>query len=306
MRVEFRLRAAISEEGYAGASMRLIGHRPRDYFERLPKPRKISVIHRIRRAYLRHFPPLAEDCAQEACARLIASDSDLKSAPQPTAAPTAHWYDQLEDALVRYATGLVMRRAVVKDLCAIKGLEPLDTGILDALDDAEDDPSLPRAGVAPYMSLGEQSSLEDRWHWMRVAALLRERLAQQPNVDPLVLQVFDQLCQNADAFERSHPANSDGMPDIIRGESFQINHLPLLKSLQDNYPAAGWDTNKLRLKIADLGRDAARVAEGLAGDGILLFEASRRSRGSSHKGQHDTKNDPHDQAEADPIRGSLS
>jgi hypothetical protein len=189
-------------------------------------------------------------------------------------------------------------------LCAIKGLAPLDTGIFDDLDDGEDDASLRRAGVAPYSSLGEQSSLEDRWHWTRVAVLLRDRLAQQPNLDPLVLQVFDQLCLNADAFERSHPNNGDGMPDIIRGESFQINHVPLLKSLQENYPAAGWDISKLRLKIADLGRDAARVAESLAGEGILLFEASRRSRGSAHK--HDTKDDLQDQAEADPIRGSLS
>ena len=63
--------------------MRLIGRRPRDYFERLPKTRKISVIHRIKRAYVRHFPPLAEDCAQEACARLIASDSELKNALGP-------------------------------------------------------------------------------------------------------------------------------------------------------------------------------------------------------------------------------
>ena len=94
------------------------------------------------------------------------------------------------------------------------------------------------------------------------------------------------------------------MPDIIRGESFQINQVALLQSLQKNYPAAGWDINKLRLKIADLGRDAARIEKILAGDGIVLFEASRRSR--SCKAEDATEGHLHDQGEADPRRGSLS
>jgi hypothetical protein len=64
---------------------------------------------------------------------------------------------------------------------------------------------------------------------------LRERLLQQANVDPLVLQVFDQLCRNAEAFERCHGDGGDAMPDIIRGESFQINQVALLQSLQKNY-----------------------------------------------------------------------
>jgi hypothetical protein len=123
----------------SGASAKLIGRRPRDYLECLPKSRKVRVIGRIRRAYLRHFPPLAEDCAQEACARLIASVSELKTAPIQTGAPNGDWYDQVEEALVRYAAGSVMRRAVVKELCAGRGLETLDGLAAQADDDTDDD-----------------------------------------------------------------------------------------------------------------------------------------------------------------------
>ncbi len=291
----------------SGASVKLSGRRPRDYLECLPKPRKVRVVARIRRAYLRHFPPLAEDCAQEACARLIASNSELKNAPAPTGAVSSDWYDEVEDALVRYATGPVMRRAVVKDLCAGKGLEPLDAWINDSGEDGEDDPFSRRATIAVFGAAGEQKWAEDRWHWTRAAALLRERLAQQPNTDPLVLQVFDQLCRNADAFEHGHLGDAGATPDIVRGQSFQINHGPLLKSLQENYPAAGWDINKLRLKIADLGRDAARIEESLAGNGILLFESNRRFPGApAGKGRRASEDDLHDPGEVDPQRGSVS
>jgi hypothetical protein len=291
----------------SGASVKLISRRPRDYLEHLPKSRKISVITRIRRAYLRHFPRLAEDCAQEACARLIASNTDLRNGPEPPDAPNSKWHDQVEEALVRYATGAVMRQAVVKEMCAGKGLEPVDAGIFDTQEDSDDDLSPRRAGMVPHSSPGEQDWAEDQWHWTRVAALLRERLAQQPNVDPLVLQVFDQLCHNADAFERCQAQNSDAIPDIVRGESFQINHGPLLVSLQKSHPASAWDIKKLRLKIADLGRDAARVEESLASNGILLFEANRHSKGSLQSpGEREPERRQHDRAELDPTRGSLS
>jgi len=98
--------------------------------------------------------------------------------------------------------------------------------------------------------------------------------------------------------------DGDDMPDIVRGESFQINHGPLLKSLQEAYPASRWDINKLRLKIADLARDAVRVEESLAGDGILLFEANRRSI-TAAGGQGRREKELHDQGEVDPQRGSL-
>jgi hypothetical protein len=49
----------------SGASVELIGRRPRDYFERLPKPIKMRVVDRIRRAYLGHFPSSGADFAQE-------------------------------------------------------------------------------------------------------------------------------------------------------------------------------------------------------------------------------------------------
>jgi hypothetical protein len=92
----------------------LIGRRPRDYFEYLPKPIRMRVIDRIRRAYLGHFPSLGADLTQEACARLLASGADLRSGPEPTAVPTQAWYDEAESALVRFATGRVMRQSVLR------------------------------------------------------------------------------------------------------------------------------------------------------------------------------------------------
>jgi hypothetical protein len=86
------------------------------------------------------------------------------------------------------------------------------------------------------------------------------------------------LARNVDAFERCRSNDADVAPDIVRGESFQINHAPLLASLQRSYPEAGWDLPKLRLKIADLGRDAARVEQALAGDGVVLFGTKRGAK----------------------------
>ena len=77
----------------AGASVELIGRRARDYFDFLPQPRRKRVIDRIRRWYLHHFPSLGEDCAQEACARLLASAIDLKTGPEPMTTPSSEWYD---------------------------------------------------------------------------------------------------------------------------------------------------------------------------------------------------------------------
>jgi len=71
--------------------------------------------------------------------------------------------------------------------------------------------------------------------------------------------------------------------DIVRGETFQINHPPLLQSLQRTYPEDGWDLRKLRLKIADLVRDALRVQEVLASDDLVLFGRNRETKVGAEK-----------------------
>src|SRR5262245_21318899 len=188
----------------AGASMELIGRRAKDYFDFLPQPRRKHVIDRIRRWYLHHFPSLGEDCAQEACARLLASASDLKTGPEPMTTPSSEWYDVAEKALVRFATGLIMRKSVVREMYAGKGLELADYW-LDRVDvDGEDEVVhwASRSEAAAYTILGEQGSVDNQLHWTKVVDLLRDHLVRQADIDPAVLQIFDQLCRNAEAFER--------------------------------------------------------------------------------------------------------
>jgi hypothetical protein len=287
-----------------------IGRRPRDYLDCLPQESKIRVIDRIRRAYLHQFREWGEDCAQEACARLLASASELRTAPAPAPSPTSQWYDEAENALVRFATGLVMRRSVISDIYAEKGMAPAENRLAGSETFAEDDEAPPGAvlRLVPDGAVDGHGSIDDEMHWTRVVALLRQRLIDAPNVDPAVLQVFDQLARNVDAFERCRSNEADAASDIVRGESFQINHAPLLASLQRNYPDDGWDLRKLRLKIADLGRDAARVEQALAGDGVVLFGVKRGAKGLAEGKQ--TEIECEGQARggncADPKRGTVS
>jgi hypothetical protein len=150
----------------------------------------MRVVDRIRRAYLHHFRDWADDCAQEACARLLASASELRTAPELMPSPTSQWYDETEDALVRFATGLVMRRSVISDIYAEKGMEPpadrLDHGKTCAEDDEMPPGSASR--LVPHGAVDGHESIGDELHWRKVVALLRMRLVDAANVDPAVLQ----------------------------------------------------------------------------------------------------------------------
>jgi hypothetical protein len=293
-----------------GGSGQPIGRRPRDYFDCLPDGRRMRVIDRIRRAYLHQFRAWGEDCAQEACARLLASASELRTAPEPTAAPASQWYDDAENALVRFATGLVMRRSVISEMYSEKPMEPTADRIDSGETYAEDDETPPGAAsrLVPHGAFDAHESVDDELHWTRVVMLLRKRLVDQPNVDPAVLQVFDQLARNVDAFERCRSNDDNPEADIVRGESFQINHAPLLASLQRSYPEAGWDLRKLRLKIADLGRDASRVEQALAEDGVMLFGTKRETKapGEAKKIELECEGQARGGNCADPKRGTVS
>jgi hypothetical protein len=119
--------------------------------------------------------------------------------------------------------------------------------------------------------------------------------------------VFDQLCQNAAAFECSSNTDRELTQDIVRGETFQINHLPLLQSLQRTYPEDGWDLRKLRLKIADLVRDALRAQEMLASTGMVVFGKDRETKVSAEtKLEHRSESQSYDDMVGKPKRGVLS
>jgi hypothetical protein len=294
-----------------GGSGQPIGRRPRDYLDCLPDGQKMRVIDRIRRAYLHQFRAWGEDCAQEACARLLASASELRTAPQPTATPTSAWYDEAENALVRFATGAVMRRSVISDMYSEKGMEPLAERIDRGEAYAEGDETPPGAAsrLVPHGAFDAHESVEDELHWTKVVVLLRKRLVDQPNLDPAVLQVFDQLARNVDASERCRSNEGGAAADIVRGESFQINHAPLLASLQRSYPDAGWDLRKLRLKIADLGRDASRVEQALADDGVVLFGTKRATKAFAEATKielDESESQARDPDCADSNRGTVS
>ena len=290
----------------SGASVELIGRRPRDYFECLPKPIKMRVVDRIRRAYVGHFPSLGVDFAQESCARLLASGTDLRTGPEPTAVPTQAWYDEAENALVRFATGLVMRQSMLRHhmYFGAPAQAPL-CSVSDSAADTEGEDVLPRA--APDEGADGHIGIDEQLHWTKIVKLLRDHLEQQEHMDPAVLRVFDQLCRNAAAFECSSNTDRELTQDIVRGETFQINHLPLLQSLQRTYPDDEWDLQKLRLKIADLVRDALRVQEVLASSGLVLFGRNRETKVSAKKKlERRSQSQSSDETVGKPKRGVLS
>ena len=171
----------------SGATVELIGRRPRDYFEYLPKPIKMRVIGRIRRAYFGHFPSLGEDLAQEACARLLASGTDLRAGPEPTAAPTQAWYDEAESALVRFATGLVMRLSVLRYHRRFgKPAQGPDCLVSDSEVDMEGEDVCSRA--EPDDGADGHTWIDEQLHWTKIVKLLRDYLEQQEHTDPAGMQ----------------------------------------------------------------------------------------------------------------------
>jgi len=147
----------------------------------------MRVVDRIRRAYLGHFPSWGADFAQEACARLLASGTDLRAGPDPTTVRTQAWYDEVESALVRFATGLVMRQSVLRHhtyfgtpaqapLCLVPNSEV----------DTEGEDVLPRA--APDEGADGHTWIDEQLHWTKIVKLLRDYLEQQEHTDPAGMQ----------------------------------------------------------------------------------------------------------------------
>jgi len=81
----------------------------------------------------------------------------------------------------------------------------------------------------------------------------------------------------------------------------------LLQSLQRTYPEDWWDLRKLRLKIADLVRDALRVQEVLASDDLVLFGRNRETKvGAEKKLEPRSESQSSDKTVGEPKRGVLS
>jgi hypothetical protein len=100
-------------------------------------------------------------------------------------------------------------------------------------------------------------------HWIENNALavklhrsLRNRLANQPAFDPLLLQIFDQLTADAELFDAwAHdPTSTQAVDEVFRGEQGQVDAKRLLASLQKRYQEQGWTIDLLRTKFAKLCR----------------------------------------------------
>src|SRR5262249_32860236 len=208
--------------------------------------------------------------------------------------------------LVRFATGLVMRQAVLRHHMYLgTPAQAPDCLVSDSEVDREGEDVRPRAN--PDEGADGHTWIDEQLHWTKIVKLLRDHLEQQEHIDPAVLRLFDQLCRNAAAFECSSSTDRELTQDIVRGETFQINHLPLLQSLQRTYPEDGWDLQKLRLKIADLVRDALRVQEVLASAGMVMFGRNRETKVSAEKKLEDgSESQSSDEPVGNAKRGVLS
>src|SRR5262245_720969 len=109
-----------------------------------------------------------------------------------------------------------MRKSVVREMYSGKGLELPDywLGRVDVDGEDENVTWASRSEATPYSSPGEQGSVDDQLHWTKVVGLLRDHLVRQAEIDPAVLQIFDQLCRNAEAFERPTLKSPQPMADI--------------------------------------------------------------------------------------------
>lgn len=235
--------------------------RPFDYFHCLPLERQRDVCGRLKSAYGRTGFP--EDCGQEACFQLLKYNYNLELAPPPTIQPTPAWYDGVENALVRFARSRNFKASVIsKVLRAHKG------SALPGQNSSETD----------VEELGELDSeierVMERMHWSVVVLKLRNLFLEQPDVDISVIKVLDQLHENAQRFDRwvNDASDKSRLEDITRGESFQINHEPLLAALVARYPDDEWTLEKLRLSIAKLCRNWKQIANQLAQEGQPIFE----------------------------------
>jgi hypothetical protein len=98
--------------------------------------------------------------------------------------------------------------------------------------------------------------IEDRALILKLHQALRRRLADNLKYDRSILQIFDQLTNDAKSFDAwAHYVT--GLPDyedVFRGESNQVVAVRLLASLQKNYPKEKWTMQRVRTAFAKLCR----------------------------------------------------
>jgi hypothetical protein len=229
------------------------GRQPYHYIKRLPPYRQKAVYDRIFRRFFKASRRLefAKECAGEAFLRLWQSPNDLTTAPAPVFPPTAAWLQRVEDALVAFATGEMMRhvRAQVTRQNGVKlPREGTDgaawtarhIGDLSGLDQNKEQLDLPQAGSStqkvvsiiridteiPVRSdpdtlrnLTDQDAqarierLENALSQPHVIAALRSKLAEHPHADPLVLEVLNEIYKAL-----CHP-DPDISDKILRGDA---------------------------------------------------------------------------------------
>lgn len=223
--------------------LRMLTRRPGDYFRALSRSRQLRLTKRIRKMYGYVGAKYKEDCGQEAILQILESPNTLEIGPEPTNYPNSAWYDEVEQALERFAKSNNFRRAVFRIVFARSRPR-------EVLENSED---LNKRLDMDVQSDPATAGFEDKQHWLRVYPLLRDFLLSQSDIDPLEVQIIDSLHLNALRAMRD-PATEE----CFRGETLQIIHEPLLRALTDQFPEVGWDIERLRLALAKLRRHAER------------------------------------------------
>lgn len=221
----------------------MLTRRPGDYFRALSPSRQLRLTKRIRKMYAYVGAKYREDCGQEALLQILESPNKLEIGPEPTNCPNSVWYDDVEQALERFANSNNLKRAVFRIVFS-------KSRPREALEDSED--------LNKRLDIDVQSDsatvwFEEKQHWLRIYPLLREFLLSQSDIDPLEVQIIDTLHLNA--LRAMHDPATE---ECFRGETLQIIHEPLLKALTDQFPEVGWDIEGLRLALAKLRRHAER------------------------------------------------
>jgi hypothetical protein len=224
----------------------MLTRRPGDYFRALPPARQLKLTKRIRKMYAYIGAKYQDDCGQEALLQILESPNKLEIGPEPTNCPNSVWYDDVEQALGRFANSNNLKGAIFRTVFS-------KSRPREVLEDSED---LNKRIDMDAQSDSATAWFEDKQHWLRVYPLLRDFLLSQLDIDPVEVQIIDTLHFNA--LRAMHDPATE---ECFRGETLQINTKPLLKALMDQFPEVGWDIEKLRVALAKLRRHAERHKE---------------------------------------------
>ncbi len=238
--------------------------RPCDYLKALTPAHMRDVREHLKAIYAVYSGrQLADDCAQVAILFLWKYPYDLEIGPSMGDERDAAWYVAVHNSLLRFAKSREFRGSVLRTV--YKGNF---SKVSQTESEGEQDPD-------PNWDTSIRW-FEGNLHWEKVFKSFRAFLAEQPDIDPLEIQLIDQLHKNA-----VRETIDEGMEDVFRGESFQVVHQPLLEALQEHFRATGWNIEMVRVTLAKIRRHAIQYRESLTTGDLLEFHGPLRTQADS-------------------------